>query len=283
LQLHVIETGHFKLDGGAMFGVVPKVLWQRTHAADVHNLVSLTARCLLIANENRLILIDAGLGNKQSRKFFSHYHLFGSHRLETSIQQAGYSLDEITDVFLTHLHFDHVGGATSINHKSQIVPTFKKATYWVHQDQWNWAINPNPREKASFLPENLHPLLESQQLQFIQNDAESLQQAKFPFDVLFFDGHTEKQMLPKITYKNKNIVFAGDLIPTYAHIPIPYLMGYDVRPLVTMREKTIFLNSAVDQGFLLFMEHDIQHELISLKQTPKGVRIDESMMLSELF
>ncbi|MCY4160412.1 MAG: MBL fold metallo-hydrolase [Flavobacteriaceae bacterium] len=283
MQLHVIETGHFKLDGGVMFGVVPKVLWQRTHAADVYNLVSLTARCLLIANEDRLILIDTGLGNKQSAKFFSHYHLFGNHSLEKSIKQAGYSLDDITDVFLTHLHFDHVGGATSINHKSQVVPTFKKATYWVHQDQWNWAIYPNPREKASFLPENLHPLLDSQQLKFIENDAESLQRAKFPFDVLFFDGHTEKQMLPKITYKNKSIVFAGDLIPTYAHIPIPYLMGYDVRPLVTMREKTIFLNSAVDQGFLLFMEHDIQHELISLKQTPKGVRIDESMMLSELF
>ncbi len=266
-----------------MFGVVPKKLWQRTHSADANNLISLTARSLLIANEDRLILIDTGLGNKQSATFFGHYHLFGNHNLEKSIHEAGYSLDDITDVFLTHLHFDHVGGATSMNHKNQIIPTFKQAIYWVHQDQWNWAINPNPREKASFLPENLYPLLDSQQLMFIKNDSESLQQAKFPFDVLFFDGHTEKQMLPKITYKNKHIVFAGDLIPTYGHIPIPYIMGYDVRPLVTMKEKTIFLNLAIEQDFLLFMEHDIKHELIRLKQTPKGVRVDGHIMLSEVF
>ena len=283
MQLDVIETGHFKLDGGALFGVVPKLLWQRTHTSDANNLVSLTARCLLIANENRLILVDTGLGNKQSAKFFSHYHLFGNHSLEASIKQAGYSMDEITDVFLTHLHFDHVGGATRIDQKNHIVPSFKNAIYWVHQDHWNWAINPNPREKPSFLSENLHPLLDSQQLKFIQNDAESIKQANFPFDILFFDGHTEKQMLPKITYQNKNIVFAGDLIPTFGHLPIPYIMGYDVRPLVTMKEKTEFLNSAIDQGSLLFMEHDIQHELISLKKTPKGVRMEQGIPLSELF
>ena len=283
MQLHAIETGHFKLDGGAMFGVVPKLLWQRTHSADANNLISLTARCLLISHENRLILIDTGLGTKQSPKFFGHYHLFGNHNLERSIKRAGYSSEEITDVFLTHLHFDHVGGATTSNQKNQIVPTFENATYWVHQDQWNWAKNPNPREKASFLPENLHPLLESQQLKFIQNDSDSIKNARFPFDVLFFDGHTEKQMLPKITYKDQSIVFAGDLIPTFGHLPIPYIMGYDVRPLVSMNEKTEFLNSAVMQGCLLFMEHDILHELISLKQTPKGIRMDESLLVSELF
>lgn len=282
MQLHVIETGHFKLDGGAVFGVVPKVLWQRTHVADKNNLVSLTARCLLIEKDHRLILIDTGLGNKQSVKFFSHYHLFGDHKLENSIKQAGYSLEEITDVFLTHLHFDHVGGSTTRNQKNQIVPTFQKATYWVHQDHWHWANNPNPREKPSFLPENLNPLWESQQLKFIQNNPDSIKNAAFPFDILFFDGHTEKQMLPRITYKNQSIVFAGDLIPTFGHLPIPYIMGYDVRPLVSMNEKTKFLTSAVNQGCLLFMEHDIRHELISLKQTSKGVRMDASVLLAEL-
>ena len=283
MRFHVIETGHFKLDGGAMFGVVPKVLWQRTNPADSNNRISLTARSLLIAHQNRLVLIDTGLGNKQSTRFFSHYDRFGHYSLEHSITQAGYTLDEITDVFLTHLHFDHVGGATVRNNENKIVPTFKNATYWVHQKQWDWANNPNPREKASFLPENLDPLYQSGQLQFINEDSQSENKKPFFFDILFVDGHTEKQMLPLITYKGQSFVFAADLIPTYGHIPIPYIMGYDVRPLVTMSEKFEFLNIAVSKGYFLFMEHDIENEIISLTQTPKGVRMAESLKLSDLF
>ena len=282
MQLYPIETGNFKLDGGAMFGVVPKVLWERTNPADQNNRISLSARSLLVEHESQLILIDAGLGNKQSEKFFSHYSPFGTHTLTSSLRKVGFGPDDITDVLLTHLHFDHVGGATEFDHKGSIVPTFKNATYWVHEKHWEWAIKPNPREKPSFLPENLNPLNSSGQLKFVTAINPIINDPRLPFQIILVDGHTEKQMLPKIQYKGNNIVFAGDLIPTFGHLPIPYVTGYDVRPLVTLSEKKKLLSSFVLQNTLLFMEHDINHQLISLQQTEKGVRMSDSIKLDDL-
>ncbi|MDA9294855.1 MBL fold metallo-hydrolase [Flavobacteriaceae bacterium] len=278
MRLHAIETGHFKLDGGAMFGVVPKPLWERTNPADEMNRIKMSARSLLIEDGSRLILIDTGMGNKQSEKFFSHYALWGDFNLDSSLKEKGFHRDDITDVVFTHLHFDHCGGAIVRNKKGFYEPAFKNAHFWSHKDHWQWAIEPNVREAASFLPENILPIEESGQLNFVQNAKKEL-----GFEVLLMDGHTEKQLLPVIQYKGKTIVFAADLIPTIGHLPIPYVMGYDTRPLLTLSEKERFLATAVDQDYLLFLEHDAENQLISLKNTEKGVRLDQSFTLDAYF
>ena len=278
MKLYSIETGNFKLDGGAMFGVVPKTLWERTNPADEKNNIDMAARSLLIETNDRLILIDTGLGNKQSERFFSYYDLWGNHDLDNSLRAHGFHRDEITDVFLTHLHFDHCGGAIQKSKKGHFEPAFKNAQFWSNEAHWKWATVPNAREKASFLTENIQPIAESGQLLFVEDHPKDL-----PFEVLFFDGHTEKQMLPKITFQGQTIVFAADLIPTAGHLPIPYVMGYDTRPLLTLDEKESFLQTALENNYLLFLEHDPYHELISLKSTPKGVRHDQMHTLKNYF
>ena len=278
MRLYAIETGNFKLDGGAMFGVVPKPLWERTNPADENNRIDMAARSLLIEDGERLILVDTGLGNKQSDKFFSHYALWGEHSLARSLNKLGFHNDDITDVVFTHLHFDHCGGAIVRNKKGFYEPAFRNARFWSHKDHWQWATTPNVREKASFLPENILPIEESGQLNL-------LDESKTPlgFDVLLMDGHTEKQMLPKIEYKGKTIVFAADLIPTAGHLPVPYVMGYDTRPLLSLKEKESFLAEAVEKDYFLFLEHDAHNEVISLKRTEKGVRLAESFTLDSYF
>jgi glyoxylase-like metal-dependent hydrolase (beta-lactamase superfamily II) len=277
MQIHVLNTGYFKLDGGAMFGVVPKSLWSRTNPADVNNMCSWALRSLLIEDGNRLILIDTGMGDKQSDKFFSHYYLHGDDSLEKSLKKLGFHRDDITDVFLTHLHFDHCGGAVEWNvQKNGFRPSFKNATYWSTKDHWEWAINPNDREKASFLKENIAPIQESGQLKFIEKKGNYTKDVFDNFDVLFVDGHTESMMIPHIKYKNKTLVFMADLLPSVGHIPLPYVMGYDTRPLITLKEKGIFLNQAMNEKYVLFLEHDAVNECCTLKDTEKGVRLDES-------
>ena len=283
MKLHRIETGNFMLDGGAMFGVVPKALWERTNPSDAKNRIKMAARSLLIEDRDRLILIDTGMGNKQSDKFYGHYALWGDHTLDGSLQKAGFHKDDITDVFLTHLHFDHCGGAIHYNAHGTLEPAFKNARFWSHQNHWGWAIKPNPREKASFLSENILPIHESGQLELLTGTGQQLQKTALGFDILFMDGHTEKQMLPMIRYQGKTIVFAADLIPTVGHLPIPYVMGYDTRPLLTLEEKASFLDRAVKEDFLLFLEHDAENELISLEQTAKGVRRKESFLFDDYF
>ena len=254
MNIYPIETGNFKLDGGGMFGVVPKVLWQRTNPADKNNLIDMSMRCMLIEDGNRLILIDTGVGNKQSEKFFSHYYLFGNFSLDKSLAKYGFHRDDITDVFLTHLHFDHCGGSIQWNKDhTGYEPAFKNAKYWSNKKHWKWATEPNPREKASFLKENINPIEASGQLNFVNlptNDF--VKNTDLGFDVLFSDGHTEKQMIPHIQYQDKTLVFMADLLPTAGHIPLPYVMGYDTRPLLTMDEKAKFLNQAADHNYLLF-------------------------------
>ena len=283
MKLHRIETGNFMLDGGAMFGVVPKALWERTNPADEKNRIKMAARSLLIEDGDRLILIDTGMGNKQSDKFYGHYAIWGDHTLDSSLQKAGFHRDDITDVFFTHLHFDHCGGAIEFNSNGILVPAFKNARFWSHQNHWEWAKKPNPREKASFLPENILPIHESGQLELLIETEKQLKKTALGFDILLMDGHTEKQMLPMIQYQGKTIVFAADLIPTVGHLPIPYVMGYDTRPLLTLEEKASFLDRAVANDFLLFLEHDAENELISLEQTAKGVRCKESFLFDNYF
>ena len=283
MVLHPIECGNFKLDGGAMFGVVPKMLWQKTNPADKNNLVEVSSRSLLVETGNRLVLIDAGMGNKQSKKFFSYYNRWGDFSLEKSLKEKGFHRDEITDVFLTHLHFDHCGGAIIKNQKGNLIPTFKNATYWSHKKHWEWANNPNSREKASFLSENIHPIKESGQLALLEGDKFIMENSPLGFDVIVVNGHTEKQMLPLISYKNRTIVFAADLIPTVGHLPLAYVMGYDTRPLISLEEKNHFLKLAYEKKFLLFMEHDPFHELIDLRQTEKGVRMNQNHTLKSFF
>jgi len=283
MKLHPIECGNFKLDGGAMFGVVPKMLWQKTNPADKNNLVEVSSRSLLVETGNRLVLIDAGMGNKQSKKFFSYYNRWGDFSLEKSLKEKGFHRDEITDVFLTHLHFDHCGGAIIKNQKGNLIPTFKNATYWSHKKHWEWANNPNSREKASFLSENIHPIKESGQLALLEGDKFIMENSPLGFDVIVVNGHTEKQMLPLISYKNRTIVFTADLIPTVGHLPLAYVMGYDTRPLISLEEKNRFLKLAYEKKFLLFMEHDPFHELINLRQTEKGVRMNQNHTLKSFF
>ena len=283
MKIHVIDTGNFKLDGGAMFGVVPKSLWQKTNPADEQNMCSWAMRCLLIEDGNRLMLIDTGIGDKQTEKFFAHYYLYGSASLSRSLHQLGFHEDQITDVFLTHLHFDHCGGAIAWNDsKSAYRPVFKNAKYWSNEQHWQWATVPNSREKASFLSENILPIQESGQLAFIDRK-ENLTQAVFPnMDVLFVDGHTDSMMLPHISYKGKTIVFMADLLPSVGHIPLPYVMGYDTRPLITMEEKAKFLDKAAAESYILFMEHDSVNECCTVMATEKGVRLKDTFSLSEI-
>ena len=283
MNLYPINAGNFKLDGGAMFGVVPKSLWQKTNPSDSDNLIDLTARCMLIESGSRLILVDAGMGDKQSEKFFSYYKPWGDDSLVKSINSAGFSIDEITDVFLTHLHFDHCGGSTVLNSNNISVPLFKNAKYWSNKNHWDWATNPNSREKASFLKENLIPIEESGQLCFLDVKSPGFNHYdELGFDVLFVDGHTEKQMIPKVSYDGKEVVFMADLLPTAGHIPLPYIMGYDVRPLTTLEEKRSFLNLAVKEEYCLFMEHDAHNQIVTLKNTEKGVRFKGSLSLKDL-
>ena len=280
MKIHPIETGNFKLDGGAMFGVVPKTIWQKTNPADARNLIDMSMRCMLIEDGKRLILIDTGLGSKQSDKFFGYYHLFGNFSLESSLAKHGFHRDDITDVFLTHLHFDHCGGVIEWNsQKNLLQPAFKNAKFWSNDNHWKWASEPNPREKASFLKENINPIRESGQLNFITNN--SLEQ--IGFNVLFMDGHTEKQMLPKLSYQGKTIVFMADLLPTIGHIPLPYVMGYDTRPLLTIKEKAIFLKEAADNNYYLFLEHDAYNEICTVQHTEKGVRLKETHKFTDIF
>jgi glyoxylase-like metal-dependent hydrolase (beta-lactamase superfamily II) len=285
MVLHPIEAGNFKLDGGGMFGVVPKTIWQRTNPADANNLIDIAARCLLIEEGNKLTLIDTGMGHKQSDKFFGHYSPWGTYNLKDSIEKAGFSMDEVTDVFLSHLHFDHVGGAVQWNKDhSGYEMAFKNAHFWTNKNHWKWATEPNAREKASFLKENLQPIKEAGQLRFLKDNTQVVERASdFNFEVFYADGHTEKQMLPMIQYQGKTLVFMGDLLPTIGHIPLPYVMGYDTRPLLTLKEKAYFLNLAASQGYYLFLEHDAHHEVITVKQTEKGVRLDQVFTFSELF
>ena len=280
MKIYPIETGNFKLDGGAMFGVVPKTIWQKTNPADARNLIDMSMRCMLIEDGKRLILIDTGLGSKQSDKFFGYYHLFGNFSLESSLAKHGFHRDDITDVFLTHLHFDHCGGVIEWNsQKTLLQPAFKNAKFWSNDNHWKWALEPNPREKASFLKENINPIRESGQLNFITNN--SLEQ--IGFNVLFMDGHTEKQMLPKLSYQGKTIVFMADLLPTIGHIPLPYVMGYDTRPLLTIKEKAIFLKEAADNNYYLFLEHDAYNEICTVQHTEKGVRLKETHKFTDIF
>ena len=280
MRIYPIQTGNFKLDGGAMFGVVPKSIWQKTNPADSNNMIEMGMRSLLIEDGNKLILIDTGMGNKQSDKFFGYYYQFGDYSLDTSLASHGFHRDDITDVFLTHLHFDHCGGSIQWNkNQTGYEPAFKNAKFWSNQEHWNWATHPNPREKASFLEENILPIQESGQLNFISEN--SFQQ--IGFDVLRMDGHTEKQMLPKIFYQGKTIIFMADLLPTIGHIPVPYVMGYDTRPLLTIKEKEAFLSEAADNEYFLFLEHDAYSEICTVQHTNKGVRLKETHKFKDIF
>lgn len=285
MKLYPIKAGNFKLDGGAMFGVVPKSLWNRTNPADANNMIDLAANCLLIEEGDRLILIDNGMGDKQSDKFFGYYYLWGDHTLDNSLKKAGFHRDDITDVFLTHLHFDHCGGSIQWNQdKTGYEPVFKNATFWSNREHWEWATNPNSREKASFLKENILPIQESGQLKFITRESGKFQDSsELDFGILFVDGHTDKQMIPHLTYQGKKLVFMADLLPTAGHIPLPFVMGYDTRPLLTLDEKDAFLRKAAREDYLLFLEHDAHNEVISLKETEKGVRLNEVYKFNELF
>lgn len=281
MNLYVINTGYFKLDGGAIFGVVPKVIWNKLNPADENNLCTWSMRCLLIEDGNQVILIDTGIGDKQSEKFFSHYHLHGEDSLESSLKKAGFNKGDITDVFFTHLHFDHCGGGIRYRDAQKQVTelTFPNAKYWSNQLHWEWAVKPNPREKASFLRENILPVQESGQLNFSDPEDQSPFSA---FDILYVDGHTEKQMLPVIQYKDRTLVFMADLLPSIWHIPLPYIMSYDIRPLVSMQEKKRFLEEAVRNNYILFFEHDPVHECGTVQETEKGIRIDQTFKLEEI-
>ena len=277
MEVELINTGYFKLDGGAMFGVVPKSLWQRTNPTDDNNLCPWALRALLVKDGDRAILIDNGIGNKQSERFFSYYHLHGDDSLIGNLTKAGVKDTDITDMMLTHLHFDHCGGGIK-QEGDYLVPTFGNATYWSNEDHWQWATKPNPREKASFLSENILPMQESGHLKFIALE----NQQDLPFDIIFVDGHTDKQMLPKISYKGHTLVFVADLLPSVGHIPLAYVMGYDTRPLITMDEKARFLNEAADNNYVLVFQHDSVNECCTVKQTDRGVRADQVFPFSDL-
>lgn len=278
MKLHIIETGLFKLDGGAMFGVVPKSIWQKTNPPDENNLCTWAMRCLLIEDGNRLILIDNGIGDKQDAKFYSHYHLKGETSIVKALQARGFSPNDVTDMFLTHLHFDHCGGGVKYD-GDKLKMTFPNATYWSNEDHWKWATEPNPREKASFLKENILPMREQGHLKFIDLKSSS---PISQFDILTVSGHTDKMMLPMIRYNGKTIVYMADLLPSVGHIPLAYVMGYDTRPLITLVEKEKFLNEAADQKYVLFFEHDSVNECCTVQRTEKGVRVDQTFSLSEI-
>lgn len=288
MQLYSINTGFFKLDGGAMFGVVPKSIWNKVNPADENNLCSWALRCLLIQEGNRLILIDNGNGDKQDAKFFSHYHLHGEDTLDKSLAKHGFHRDDITDVILSHLHFDHCGG-TIHREGDKLIPNFKNATVWSNEEHWQWAVHPNDREKASFLKENILPIQESGQLKFIpipnrENPLQQLVAAKFTdsISIRIADGHTRAMMLPQIQYKDRTIVFMADLLPSQGHIPLPYVMGYDMFPMTTLQEKKLFLEEAVDNNYILFFEHDPKVECCTLQRTEKGIRPKDFFSLDSL-
>lgn len=279
MNLHTIETGFFKLDGGAMFGVVPKTIWNKTNPADENNLCTWAMRCLLVEDGDRLILVDTGIGNKQDVKFLSHYYLHGDASLDLSLAKKGFSSDDITDVFLTHLHFDHAGGAVKRVGET-LLPAFKNATYWSNQQHWDWAVNPNDREKASFLKENILPIQESGQLKFI-NTRDGVLFRK-DFNIRFVYGHTDAMMLPLIEYKGKKVLYMADLLPSVGHLPLPYVMAYDMFPLTTLNEKKIFLTEAFENEYILYFEHDPVNECCTLQQTEKGIRVKDIFWLDEL-
>ncbi|MEZ4936571.1 MAG: MBL fold metallo-hydrolase [Crocinitomicaceae bacterium] len=284
MTIYPLNTGYFKLDGGAMFGVVPKTLWSKTNPADENNMCSWAMRSLLIEDGDRLMLIDCGIGDKQSEKFFSHYYLFGEDQLILNLKKLGFSPEDVTDVFLTHLHFDHCGGAVKWNSsRTGFELVFKNAIHWSTEKHWNWATKPNPRERASFLSENIMPIEESGQLKFVDRKGDFTENVFQNIDVLFVDGHTESQMIPHIHYKGKTLVFMADLLPSTGHIPLPYVMGYDTRPLITMDEKGRFLNTASEKEYVLFLEHDSVNEICTLKNTEKGVRLDKALNFKDMF
>ena len=279
MKLYSINAGHFKLDGGAMFGVVPKSMWNKLNPSDQNNMCNWAMRCLLIEDEGRLILVDNGMGNKQDEKFFGYYYLNGDDTLEKSLAKYGFSKEDITDVFLTHLHFDHCGGSIErVN--DQLAPAFKNATYWSNEKHWQWAVHPNDREKASFLKENILPIQQSEKLKFVETK-EGIDFTK-NVKIRFVNGHTESMMLPQIKYKDKTIVYMADLLPSVAHIPIPYVMAYDTRPLETLVEKKSFLTEALEKDFILFLEHDREIECCNLQQTIKGIRSKETFKLENI-
>lgn len=278
MKLHTINTGFFKLDGGAMFGVVPKSIWNKLNPADENNMCTWAMRCLLIEEGNRLVLVDTGIGNKQDEKFFSHYYLHGNDTLDRSLASLGYDRNDITDVILTHLHFDHCGGAIERT-GDKLTPAFKNATYWSNERHWKWATAPNAREKASFLKENILPISESGQLKFTETHA-----ADFPSFISIIEvfGHTEAMMLPKVLYKEREVVFMADLLPSTAHLPVPYVMAYDMFPLTTLNEKKQFLQEALEKNYILYFEHDPQHECCDLQLTEKGTRAGNCFRLDAL-
>ena len=278
MTLHTIDTGFFKLDGGAMFGVVPKSIWQKTNPADENNMCTWAMRCLLVEEGDRLVLIDTGIGNKQDEKFLRHYYLHGDDTLEKSLDAKGFSADDITDVFLTHLHFDHVGGAI-IREDEKLLPAFKNAAYWSSEDHWNWAVNPNPREKASFLKENILPIQESGQLNFVDLDKNQFMPG---FEWNFAFGHTEAMMIPKLKYKDRTVIYAADLLPSTGHIPLPYVMSYDMFPLQTLIEKKEFLEEAAANDYVIYLEHDPVNECCTVEQTEKGIKLKNIFKLSDL-
>lgn len=274
MKLHSVNTGYFKLDGGGMFGVVPKAIWQRTNPADAKNMCTWAMRSLLIEDGDRLMLIDTGIGEKQDERFLKHYYLHGEDSLDKSLATAGFHRDDITDVFLTHLHFDHCGGAIERNNEGNFRPAFKNATFWSNERHWQWATEPNPRERASFLRDNIHPIQESGQLKFIPRTAD-YQKEVFPgIDILFVDGHTDSQMIPHIKFGDKTVVFMADLLPSTGHIPLPFVMGYDTRPLITLDEKAKFLKRAAEEEYLLFLEHDSVNECCTLKMGERRVELE---------
>ena len=285
MNLYPIQAGNFKLDGGAMFGVVPKSLWSRTNPSDRNNMIDIAARCLLIEDGNRLILIDTGMGNKQSDKFYSYYFLWGDDTIEKTLASYGFHKDDITDVFMTHLHFDHCGGSIQYNKgRTGYEPAFRNAKFWSNKNHWQWATEPNQREKASFLKENILPLEESGQLSFTELPSGHIQKdSALGFDIFYANGHTDKQMIPMINYKEKTICFMADLLPTVGHLPIPFVMGYDTRPLLTLDEKELFLDMAAKNNYYLFLEHDAYNEIITVKHTEKGVRLKDTFTCNAIF
>ncbi|HOD10101.1 MAG TPA: MBL fold metallo-hydrolase [Flavobacterium sp.] len=284
MKIYPIEAGNFKLDGGAMFGVVPKTIWHKTNPADENNLIDIAARCMLIEDGNRLILIDTGMGNKQSEKFFGYYSLWGNDSLDKSLAKHGFHRDDVTDVFMTHLHFDHCGGSINWNAaKTGYEVAFKNAKFWTNDNHWEWATKPNNREKASFLSENILPMQESGQLNFIKRpNGDFGFSEEMNFGIFYVDGHTEKMMIPHIQYQEKTIVFCADLIPTAGHLPLPYVMGYDTRPLLTMPEKSKFLTSAAENNYFLWLEHDAHNPIITVEMTEKGVRLKERFKIQDI-
>lgn len=278
MKLHAIETGFFKLDGGAMFGVVPKSIWQKTNPADANNMCTWGNRLLLIEEGKKLLLVDTGLGDKQNDKFFSYYYVHGDATLDKSLKNIGYDRQDITDVILTHLHFDHCGGAI-VREGERLSPAFKNAEFWSNRDHWAWATDPNPREKASFLKENIIPIEESGQLKFVEETQDPFGK---DISIRYAHGHTEAMMLPQIQYKGKTILYMADLLPSVGHIPLPYVMGYDIRPLVTMEERNSYWTEIVDKEYILFFEHDPVHECCTLQRTEKGIRVKDIFKLSDI-